>query len=62
MGTFGVSVLLCTICFPVPGSKPFGGKDMKDDIMSGNYNFESDEWSAKAKTFIQHLLIVDSSS
>ena len=34
---------------------------MKNDIMSGNYNFESDEWSAAAKTFIQHLLIVDSS-
>ena len=61
MGTFGVSVLLCTI-YLLSGSKPFGGKDMKDDIMSGNYNFESDEWSAAAKTFIQHLLIVDSSS
>ena len=35
---------------------------MKNDIMSGNYDFESNEWSAKARTFIQHLLIVDSSS
>jgi len=49
------------VYYLLSGSKPFGGKDMKDDIMSGNYDFESNEWSAKARTFIQHLLIVNSS-